>query len=466
MTTSMTSGTRRQTTPITSALSIDRNPSMILTDPARKGLRLVPQAGRRVWVYRYRAADGRLRQMKLGEYPIMSWKLAGQEWQKHKVERDAPSGGDPVAVVLARKQKARRERDEQRAAAFTVQQLCEDYVRYLQGGGKKGRRDGVKRAAEIERMLNHDVVAKLGDQQAAAISRRQVQDLIDGIKRRAPRIAAMVLQALKAAYERAVVYEKLNCANPCSGVEAPPAVRRTRALDQSEVRQLFAWLPTARLSQSSRDLMELELLTAARQGEICGAPWSEIDLENATWTLPSSRTKNGLPHTIYLSRQAVALLRKRRATTRGSRWVFPRPNADKPIGPHGIVWALAQARDDCPVAHFTCHDLRRTALTGLARIKCPRVVQDRIANHVDGSISATYDRHTYDAEAKEWWQRWADELDGLQAGGDSVVLPDAVVGKGASAGQMTGVSRRLRHRSVASSKLVTSILAGLPGHTR
>lgn len=446
MTSSMTSSTRRRPTAITSALSIERNPSVILTDPARKGLRLVPQAGRRVWVYRYRAADGRLRQMKLGEYPMMSWKLAGQEWQKHKVERDAPSGGDPVAVVRARKQKARRERDQQRAAAFTVQQLCDEYVRYLRDGGKKGRRDGVKRASEIERMLNHDVIAKLGNQQAAGIRRRQVQDLIDSIKRRAPRIAAMVLQALKAAYERAIVNEKLNCANPCSGVEAPPAVRRTRALDQSEVRQLYAWLPTARLSQSSRDLMELELLTAARQGEICGAPWSEVDLDNAIWTLPGSRTKNGLPHTIYLSRQAVALLRKRRETTRGSRWVFPRPNTDKPIGPHGIVWALALARDDCPVAHFTCHDLRRTALTGLARIKCPRVVQDRIANHVDGSISATYDRHTYDVEAKEWWQRWADELDGLRAHAGSSVESKAATSRpvGRAPGRRASAEERAR----------------------
>jgi len=411
----MTSSTRRQTTAITSALSIDRNPSVILTDPARKGLRLVPQAGRRVWVYRYRASDGRLRQMKLGEYPTMSWRNAGQEWQKHKVERDAPSGGDPAAVVRARKAQAKRHREAQRAAAFTVQQLCDDYVRYLQAGGKKGRREGVKRSSEIERMLNHDVVPKLGSQQAATISRRQVQDLIDGIRRRAPRIAAMVLQALKAAYERAVANEKLNCANPCSAVEAPPAVRRTRALDESELRQLYAWLPTARLSQSNRDQMKLELLTAARQGEICRAPWSEIDLENAIWSLPGNRTKNGLPHTIYLSRQAVALLRERREETAGSRWVFPNPHSDKPIDAHGIVWALSQAREGCPVAHFTCHDLRRTALTGLARIKCPRVVQDRIANHVDGSVSATYDRHSYDAEAKEWWQRWADTLDLLQA---------------------------------------------------
>jgi hypothetical protein len=32
------------------------------------------------------------------------------------------------------------------------------------------------------------------------------------------------------------------------------------------------------------------------------------------------------------------------------------------------------------------HDLRCTAATGLAKLGCPRVVQDRILNHVNGSV--------------------------------------------------------------------------------
>jgi len=63
----------------------------------------------------------------------------------------------------------------------------------------------------------------------------------------------------------------------------------------------------------------------------------------------------------------------------------------------------------------TVHDLRRTAATGLAKLGCPRVVQDRILNHVDGSVSAIYDRHRYHAEARAWLQKWADYPDALTA---------------------------------------------------
>jgi len=62
---------------------------------------------------------------------------------------------------------------------------------------------------------------------------------------------------------------------------------------------------------------------------------------------------------------------------------------------------------------WTVHDLRRTAATGLAKLGCPRVVQDRILNHVDSLVSAIYDRHRCDAEARAWLQKWADYLEAL-----------------------------------------------------
>lgn len=59
--------------------------------------------------------------------------------------------------------------------------------------------------------------------------------------------------------------------------------------------------------------------------------------------------------------------------------------------------------------------MRRTVATGLAKLGCPRVVQDRILNHVDSSVSAIYDVHRYNAEARDWLQKWADYLEALTA---------------------------------------------------
>jgi len=64
---------------------------------------------------------------------------------------------------------------------------------------------------------------------------------------------------------------------------------------------------------------------------------------------------------------------------------------------------------------WTVHDLRRTVATRLAKLGCPRVGQDRVLSHVDSSVSAIYDVHRYNAEAREWLQKWADYLEALTA---------------------------------------------------
>jgi hypothetical protein len=85
--------------------------------------------------------------------------------------------------------------------------------------------------------------------------------------------------------------------------------------------------------------------------------------------------------------------------------------------------AQFEVRDECPVKDWTVHDLRRTALTGLARLGCPRVVQDRIAKHVDQSVAAIYDGHSYDDEARTWLEKWANHLDSLRKPQAAVASP-------------------------------------------
>ena len=168
-----------------------------------------------------------------------------------------------------------------------------------------------------------------------------------------------------------------------------------------------------------RDALALVLFTGCRSGEVVAALWRDIDLERAVWTI--RETKNGEPHAVMLPGQAVELLKARRALH--DVFVFPSPMGEQHVGQKALGLAQYEARketrdepraDPIEVA-WTVHDLRRTAATGLAKLGCPRVVQDRILNHVDGSVSAIYDRHRYDAEARVWLQKWADYLEALTA---------------------------------------------------
>jgi integrase len=55
--------------------------------------------------------------------------------------------------------------------------------------------------------------------------------------------------------------------------------------------------------------LEFAIITAARSGEVRGAKWTEIDLDQAVWNIPADRMKAGREHRIPLSDAALELLR-------------------------------------------------------------------------------------------------------------------------------------------------------------
>lgn len=54
--------------------------------------------------------------------------------------------------------------------------------------------------------------------------------------------------------------------------------------------------------------MKLLMLTFVRTSELINAPWSEIDLDEATWIIPASRMKMRRDHIVPLSRQVIEIL--------------------------------------------------------------------------------------------------------------------------------------------------------------
>ncbi|HCL9721598.1 TPA: tyrosine-type recombinase/integrase, partial [Escherichia coli] len=61
-------------------------------------------------------------------------------------------------------------------------------------------------------------------------------------------------------------------------------------------------------SPVTRMATNLLLLTGLRPIELRSAEWSEIDFDNALWTIPESRMKMRRKHVVPLSRQATDIL--------------------------------------------------------------------------------------------------------------------------------------------------------------
>lgn len=86
--------------------------------------------------------------------------------------------------------------------------------------------------------------------------------------------------------------------------------------------------------------LRLLALTFVRTGELIGATWDEIDMDDATWIIPNERMKMRTEHVVPLSMQALAILREVRAIGGGSRYVFPGRNPDKPMSNNTMLFAF------------------------------------------------------------------------------------------------------------------------------
>jgi integrase len=106
--------------------------------------------------------------------------------------------------------------------------------------------------------------------------------------------------------------------------------RHFAALDYKDVP---AFVRELRMQQSqggalSPAVIEFIVLTAARENEVCGMQWREVDWAERIWTLPASRSKTGREHRVPLSDRALALLSLQRGPTL----------AHTPADPDGYVW--------------------------------------------------------------------------------------------------------------------------------
>ena len=140
--------------------------------------------------------------------------------------------------------------------------------------------------------------------------------------------------------------------------------------------------------------------------------WHHVDLDRHLWLIPPEHSKNGKPHIVHLSDQALCVLRE---VPRTGTLVF---SFDGTTQFQGYSKAKKRLDHVSGVSGWTLHDLRRTVVSGMARLGVAPHVADKILNHQSGTISgvaAVYQRHEFLSERKEALHRWAQHVANLTA---------------------------------------------------
>lgn len=421
-----------------------------LWDAKVSGLCLrVTDKGQKTWVVRYRTRDGRQPRFTLG--PAGSAKgdlsLAEARDRASQVRRTAREGGDPAAAKRAEVAAARA------VTIRTMQDLAESYFSKSEKGTYRATRRG-KKAATVagERGLwNFRLKPQLGRRPVESVTKPILRNLLEDIADEAP-IQSNRARALLRAMFNFAIHEERVAANPVAGIPAfGEETARDRVLNDDEIRAVWSGLvdPSGlkigegdnardlQISPAVRIALRLSMLTLQRRGEVAGMRRDELRMNECTWTIPRERTKNGKPHVVPLSPDALHLVREAmdlQDPDDPSPFVFPSPWTKlegRSIDGGALSHALSDLYAALKIEDANLHDLRRTGASAMAseRLLVPPIVISRVLNHTaDGGGGAAvttrhYAIHEYASEKRTALEAWARLLKMIVDGVGSNVTP-------------------------------------------
>jgi integrase len=283
------------------------------------------------------------------------------------------------------------ERRESREA-MTFKDLAERYVsEYAKRRNKSW--------PQAENLVQRHLIPVWGKRPAGELRRRDVRQvfrrLTDG---GAPILANQVLAAASAIFSWAINEEIVDLpANPCHGIERNATARRSRKLEDSELRLIWPAFEVCHPVKGAA--LQTLLLTGQRPGEVLRMRWDQI--VDGWWLLQGNPdaarhwrgTKNGADHRVWLSEPVIEILEQ---LDRRGDLVFPNPRG-RPYS--GLGDEMRQLSGQLQLEpRVTAHDLRRTHGSTITRLRFGRDAMNRIQNHREGGIADTYDWHSYEEE--------------------------------------------------------------------
>ncbi|MEN3976140.1 integrase arm-type DNA-binding domain-containing protein [Emcibacter sp. SYSU 3D8] len=377
-----------------------------------KGLFLLVQpSGGLLWRLKYRA-DGKEKKLSLGTYPATS--LSDARARRDAARKLLEASVDPGA---ARKQK---QAEQALSIANTFKSVAMEYIDKIEREGRTA--STTKKARWFLELL-----APIGERPVAEIS---PQELLATLKKQEARGRLETAQRLRSfaarvfRYAVATTRASSNPAEPLRGALVSPRVKhRAAILEPKRVGELLRAIEGYEGQPTTMAALKLAPHVFVRPGELRHAEWAEIDFDKAVWIIPAGKMKMRQPHSVPLSKQAVAILHDVQRLTGRGRYVFPSTrSAARPMSENTITAALR--RMGYGGDEMTGHGFRSTASTLLnesGRWSADAI--ERALAHKDADlVRAAYHRGAHWKERVEMAAWWSNYLDKLRAGGEIIQL--------------------------------------------
>jgi integrase len=420
----------------------------IIRDGGARSLYLIVQpSGAKSWGMRFRRPGGKAAKIVLGPVDLSGSEVTGE-----------PTIGMPLTLSAARQVAAQVHRERSRgvdvAADHKVQKHRRRDAIAERGSNSFGAlarqfvaehaRPKTRHWRETSRLLGLDpdandlaptpggLALRWADRDSRSIDGHDIHGAVDearrigvpGIEARRDGASEARARSLHAALSVCfgwLLRHRRVDVNPCVGVFRPrPPSSRDRVLTNAEVVKF--WHATDVVGLQFAAVLKLLLLTGCRLNEVAGLRLEEISEDASALYLPGSRTKNHRAHVVPLAPMARSIIADQPRID-GCAFIFS-TNGKTPIS----GWSKTKARLDAAmdIPPWRLHDLRRTAVTGMAELGVRPDVIEAAVNHVSGTragVAGTYNRSTLLEERRAALERWAAHVAGLVAGGPANVTP-------------------------------------------
>lgn len=374
--------------------------------PDGGGLQLyVSPSGAKSWRYRFRLA-GKEQTLTIGSPPEIS---LAEARSAHRAARWLVERGiNPMDYVR---------QETERAAAATKARAMGAFASVWVSFDSCTRSTLAPRTVKHrEAMVAKYLIPMLGDRLVSEITRKELAELLAGIDQKAPETARACRIYIKQIFDYALDQELVpGNPTPPTKVLVNQRARRTQPRKALPLNRLGEFIKTLKDAESTdpqtKAAMQLLILTWCRTSEVVGARWEEFDLEQGIWSIPAERMKGGEPHTVYLSRQALAVLE---SLPKGTH-LFPnrRRPEDHMARTSLYQWRLRHGFADV----MDVHGFRAVASTWAneqGRYRAD-VIEAALAHKEPNKVRAAYNRAGYVAELRQLWQDWADLCDEKEA---------------------------------------------------
>ena len=242
---------------------------------------VVAPSGYRSWIQRL-VISGRRHDLGLGPYPLVSLAEARRRAQDNRAL--ARFGRDPMSEKQAAEGVPSFE-------ALARQHFAENSTSWR----------NLKRRAQWLTTLETYAFPSLGGLRVNEITRRHVIETLTPIWTSKQETAKRVRQRIRSVMDRAVAMEYVDYNPAGDAINAalpsqPRAGTHHRALPYGELPAALRAARDSGAGTAAKLAFEMLALTACRSGEVRGMTWDEVNLQEATWTIPGTRMKAGKPH--------------------------------------------------------------------------------------------------------------------------------------------------------------------------